>query len=70
MELTGLPENLDLAESTYHYLLQAGEVLWRCHREKHQLSGSGKRNAFLIDLFLGLSGHGSLPSSDENLSKR
>ena len=54
VELTGVSENLDLAEYLYHDLVQAGETLWRRHREDHQLPNNRRRLAFLGEQYVGL----------------
>ncbi len=51
VELTGTPENLDLAEYTYHYLLHTGELEWRRYRLEHRLGSNRQRLTFLMSMF-------------------
>ena len=51
VELTGVPENLDLAEYAYHYLVYAGELEWQRYRRRHELKNNRKRLAFLLALY-------------------
>ena len=51
VELTGAPENLDLAEYVYHYLVHAGEQEWRRYRRRRQLGNNRQRLVFLLALY-------------------
>lgn len=51
VELTGTPENLDLAEYTYHYLVNTGEGLWRAYRREHGLTNNRAKLSFLMPLY-------------------
>jgi len=51
VELTGAPENLDLAEYAYHYLKHAGELEWQRYRESRELPNNRQRLSFLLALY-------------------
>lgn len=51
VELFGAPDNLDLAEYVYHYLLAAGDGEWRRFRQEQGLANNRKRLSFLLALF-------------------
>ncbi len=51
VELFGAPDNLDLAEYVYHYLLQAGETEWQRFRREQGLANNRKRLSFLLALY-------------------
>ena len=36
LEVSGLKENVEMAEYVYHYLLNLSEVLWKCHKRRTQ----------------------------------
>ena len=50
LEIIGRPENVELAEYVYHYLLNIGESHWKMHRKK---TGGGHRMNFLYGLVVG-----------------
>ena len=51
VELTGADENLDMAEYTYHYLVNAGEAEWQQYRQRQELHNNRKRLSFLLALY-------------------
>lgn len=53
LELYGTPENLDLAEYVFHFLLQQGEREWLAYRRERQLRGGRLRASFLAGLYQG-----------------
>ena len=50
LEVMGRPENIEMAEYVYHYLLNYGDQQWREHRKS---TGGGKRMNFLYGLIRG-----------------
>ncbi|MCK5799566.1 MAG: DUF2786 domain-containing protein [Deltaproteobacteria bacterium] len=52
VELTGTPEDLDLAEYTYHYLLHSGDAAWQHYREARGLENNRACLTFLQELFV------------------
>lgn len=53
LEITGRPENLDMAEYVYGFLQHAGESLWRAHKRAHRLERNVARRAFLAGVMRG-----------------
>ena len=53
IEFYGLPENLELADYVFHYLLHHGEREWMEYKAKHGLKGRTKKSAFMHGLFSG-----------------
>ncbi|MFH1466476.1 MAG: DUF2786 domain-containing protein [Pseudomonadota bacterium] len=53
LELSGTPENLDMAAWVHAFLLETGERLWRDHRRAARLQGDGERRRFLAGVMLG-----------------
>jgi len=53
LEITGLQENVSLAEHVYLFVLGACERLWRSHRESGGEAGSRGRTSFLQGVIIG-----------------
>lgn len=53
IELYGTPENLDLAEYVYQYLLHQGELEWRAYKESGGLRNNRQKLSFLTGLYQG-----------------
>ena len=51
VELTGVPENLDLAEYAYHYLVHAGELEWQRYRQRRELHNNRQKLSFMLALY-------------------
>ena len=51
VELTGAPENLDLAEYAYHYLVHTGEAEWLRFRQRRGLRNNRQRLSFMSALY-------------------
>jgi hypothetical protein len=52
-ELYGLPENLDLAEYVYYFLLHHGELEWQKYKQRSHLRNNRKKISFLDGLYDG-----------------
>lgn len=50
LEIIGRPENVDLAEYVYHFILNVGEKHWKNHRRN---TGAGSRMNYLYGLICG-----------------
>lgn len=50
LEVMGRPENVEMAEYVFHYLLNVGEMHWKEHRREQ---GGGKRANYLFGLISG-----------------
>jgi hypothetical protein len=53
LEVTGRPENLDLAEYVYGFMQHAAESLWREHKRSHRIQSNVDRRAFLAGVMRG-----------------
>jgi hypothetical protein len=53
LEITGRPENLEMAEYVYGFLQHAAESLWREHKRAHGIERNIDRRAFLAGVMRG-----------------
>jgi hypothetical protein len=53
LEISGTPENLDMAAWVYGFLLDTAERLWRQHKRAEGIRGDGERRRFLAGVIYG-----------------
>ena len=53
LEICGSPENLELAEYVYGFLLHTAEALWKAHKREHAIRGNRDRRAFVAGVVSG-----------------
>jgi hypothetical protein len=53
LEITGRPENLDLAEYVHGFLQHTSEALWRAHKSQHGIRSNVDRRAFVAGVMRG-----------------
>jgi hypothetical protein len=53
LEITGRPENLDMAEYVHGFLQHTGEALWLAHKREHGIRSNVERRAFLAGVMRG-----------------
>lgn len=55
LEVTGRPDNLDMAEYVHGFLCHAAESLWREHKRERGIRGNADHRAFLAGVMRGFS---------------
>lgn len=53
LEISGTPENLEMAAYVYDFLLQTGERLWRRHKREHDIQRNRDRRRFVAGVMEG-----------------
>ncbi len=53
IEILGLPENLDMAEYVFYYLLKQTELLWKKHQQKSNKKGKSEKKSYQTGLLEG-----------------
>lgn len=53
IELSGTPENLELASYVYDFLERAALDLWKAHKKKHRLKGESQKQGYLYGVMMG-----------------
>lgn len=53
IEILGLPENLDMAEYVFYYLLKQTELLWKKHQAKNYIKGKSEKKSYQTGLLEG-----------------
>jgi hypothetical protein len=53
LEVTGSPDNLDMAEYVYGFLQHAADSLWREHKRAHSIQSNADRRAYLAGVMRG-----------------
>jgi hypothetical protein len=53
LEISGTPENLDMAAWVYEFLLDTGERLWRTHKREQGIAGNTDRRRYLAGVIYG-----------------
>lgn len=53
IEILGLPENLDMAEYVFYYLLKQTELLWKKHQLKSNKKGKSEKKSYQTGLLEG-----------------
>ena len=53
IEILGLPENLDMAEYVFYYLLKQTELLWKKHQAKSNTKGKSEKKSYQTGLLEG-----------------
>ena len=53
LEISGTPENLEMAAWVYGFLRQTGEGLWREHKRQQGISGDAERRRYLAGVVYG-----------------
>jgi hypothetical protein len=53
LEVTGRHENLAMAEYVYSFLQNAGEALWREHKQRHEIRRDSERRVYLAGVMRG-----------------
>ncbi len=55
LEISGTPENLELAAWVYDFLIETAERLWRTHKRTQGIRGNGERRRYLAGVVSGFS---------------
>jgi hypothetical protein len=53
LEISGTPENLEMAAWVYEFLLETAERLWRAHKRARRIQGDAERRRFLAGVVYG-----------------
>jgi hypothetical protein len=53
LEITGRPENLDMAEYVHGFLQHTSEALWRAHKREHGIRSNLERRAYVAGVMRG-----------------
>ncbi|KKO17971.1 MAG: SprT-like family protein [Candidatus Brocadia fulgida] len=69
LEIYGAPENVEMAEYVYHYLLNVSELLWKEYKGKNMINGNRHRRTFIYGLLEGFY-HKLEDSGRENVSQK
>ncbi len=67
IELYGLPNNLDVAEYVYYFLLHNGEIEWKRYKDHNRLKNNRQKISFLNGLYNGF--YNKLTSQNKTLAE-